>query len=220
MDPEDETAGFEQLWQAFPRKHQRSKAKAAYETLAPDAQMHRTLVARAVEWSDHYRTTDTERRWWKHLHSWLAEERYLEDLPVPYENPKEAAIAKSKESAPKKTDAKPKTGQKSTGLSPKTPIGPHAVTIIGSEMPDDAMATETRVRFSYRIEGGEHDGKEFSHTFKQFSDDEDEQTAGQSIFANLRIAAGNEEIDDTSDLHGITLRATVGPMGRVTYAPL
>ena len=208
--------GFEELWAAYPRKHDRSKAQAAYNKLAPDAVLHATLVAKANAWTEHYQKNATERQWWKHLHNWLAEERYLKDLPVPYENPKEAAIARKRESCPRKGNRD--APAKEVGLSPKTPQGRHKVKVIGSELPDGSHDPEQRFIFSFRIEDGQHEGKEFSHTFKMASNDESQHAAGSSFFADLRKATGVLEPDDTSDFHDKALLAIVGKMGRIEYA--
>jgi hypothetical protein len=219
VDPKAKSNLFEDLWAVFPRKHHRSKAQAAYKALAPDAELHANLVASAIAWAAHYEKTGTEKKWWKHMHTWLVEERYLEDLPEPYENPKEAAIAKAKENGPRKA-SKPQPVGKATGLSPKTPIGRHKVKVVGSEMPDDRGSPEQRFKFSYRIEDGDHEGTEFSHTFKCVSADESQQTEGQSFFADLRKATGVIEPEDTSDFHEVLLRAIVTSMGRIEYAAL
>jgi len=128
-------------------------------------------------------------------------------------------MARARENGPRKAGKSPPAG-KATGLSPKTPIGRHKVKIVGSEMPDDSDSPERRFRFSYRIEDGDHEGKEFSHTFKYLSGDENLQAEGQSIFADLRKATGVVEPEDTSDLHDCSLRAIVGSMGRIEYAAL
>jgi hypothetical protein len=210
--------GFEELWAAFPRKHDRSKAIAAYKKLAPNIELHNTLVATAIAWADHYRQNATEQKWWKHLHNWLAEERYLEDLPVPYENPKEAAIARKLENGPRKGNTE--TPAKDVGLSAKTPQGRHTVKVLSSEMPDAYGSPESRMIFCFRIQDGEHAGKEFSHSFKVVSDDEATQTNGQSFHADLRTATGVLEAEDTSDYHDKALLAIVGKMGRIEYAPI
>jgi hypothetical protein len=217
VDPKAQPNLFEELWAAFPRKHHRAKARAAYKTLAPDEALHADLMASAIALAAHYEKTATEKKWWKHMHTWLAEERYLEDLPEPYENPKEAAIAKAKENGPRK--GKPQPAGKATGLSPKTPIGRHKVKIVGSEMPDDKGSAEIRMKFCYRIEDGDREGTEFSHTFKLVSSDETLQTDGQSIYADLRKATGVLEPDDTSDFHDRSLLAVVSGMGRIKYEP-
>jgi DNA-binding Lrp family transcriptional regulator len=101
-DPEAQPIRFEELWAAFPRKRQRAKAKAEYDKLEPNEALHADLVTAATALAAHHEKNGTEKKWWKHLHSWLAQECYFEDLPEPYENPKEAAIARSKENGPRK----------------------------------------------------------------------------------------------------------------------
>jgi hypothetical protein len=216
VDPKAQPNRFEELWAAFPRKHHRTKARIAYAALAPDEALHADLMAAAIALAGHYEKSATEKKWWKHMHTWLAEERYLEDLPEPYENPKEAAIARAREKGPRK--AASTTPAKATGLSPGTPIGRHKVKIVGSEFPDNTSSPEVRIKFFYRIEDGDHTGKEFSHTFKILSDDENTRMDGQSIYANIRNATGVLEPDDTCDFHDKVMHAVVGKMGRIEYA--
>lgn len=214
----DLPAGFEQLWTAWPRKHHIAKARAAYKALAPDATLHATLVAKATQWAAHYQQTATEKRWWKHMHTWLAEERYLEDPPEPYENPKEAAIARKRESGPRKASKQETVGK--SGLSSGTPIGRHKVSITDFDMTGGSFDKEREFIVSFKIEDGDHGGKVFSHTFNFISSDEDTQTAGQMHYTNIRHATGILEPDDTSDFHGKTLVANVKAMGRIEYASL
>jgi hypothetical protein len=217
VDPGTQPNLFEELWAAFPRKHHRAKARAAYKALAPDEALHADLMAAAIALAVHYEKSATEKKWWKHMHTWLAEERYLEDLPEPYENPKEAAIARARENGPHK--AKTTAPAKATGLSPKTPIGRHTAKIAGCELLKD-NSDEVRLKFCFRIEDGNSEATEFSHTFKWLSKDEDLQTQGQSIYADIRKATGILEPEDTSDFHNKSLLAIVGSMGRIEYAAL
>jgi hypothetical protein len=221
VDPKAKSNPFEELWAIYPRKHHRAKAQAAYKALAPDPSLHAMLVVKAVAWAEHYEKTATDKKWWKHMHNWLSEERYLEDLPEPYENPKEAAIARARKKNGPGSSSKPQlAAARALGLSPKTPTGRHPVKVVGSEMPDDINSPEQRFKFLYRIEGGDHEGKEFSHTFKCLSADENQQIEGMSIFSELRHATGIIEPQDTSDLHDKCLRAVVGGMGRIRYEAL
>lgn len=87
-------------------------------------------------------------------------------------------------------------------------------------MPDERGNAEQRIKLSFLIEDGEHDGKEFSHTFKYGSDDEEERLRGSETFAELRRATGILEPEDTSDFHEKYLRAVVAPMGRISYEAL
>jgi hypothetical protein len=76
------------------------------------------------------------------------------------------------------------------------------------------------MKVCYRIDNGDHEGQEFSHTFKYLSADESLQTDGHSIYADPRKATGILEPEDASDFHDKSLWATVGPMGRIEYATL
>ncbi|WP_271574006.1 hypothetical protein [Bradyrhizobium sp. CCBAU 11361] len=175
-------------------------------------------MTQAAAWASHYQQTATEKKWWKHLHTWLAEERYLEDLPEPYENPKEAAIARARENSLRKTDKSKESGK--SGLSPKTPVGRHTVNIVGTDVTGGGWTQESELQIKFRIEDGDHEGKEFSHSFKLMSADESAQDQGLATFRQIREATGVLEPEDTSDLHDKTLLATVRAMGRIEYAPL
>ena len=215
-DPKGETKiPFEQLWAAFPRKHERAKARAAYAKLEPNDELHAKLVQRATALAAHYQTTATDKKWWKHLHNWLAEERYLEDLPVPYENAKDAAIARAKSGPRQAKEESSEPG--ASGLTPKTPRGPHVVEIVGCELAT-AINNDTAITFHYRIRGGDHDGKEFSHSFA-LSDSHGGNIEGQAVFRDIREATGVLAPDETTDFHGVVLCADIGKFGRVKYAP-
>lgn len=216
VDPEKvATVGFEELWAIWPRKHHVAKARAAYKAMAPDAAVHAAIVSKATQWAAHYQQTATEKKWWKHLHNWLGEERYLEDPPQPYENPKEAAIARKRENGPRKASKQEKVGK--SGLSSGTPQGRHKVSITDFDMPGGAFDQEKEFTVSFKIEDGVHNGKAFSHTFNIVSRDEAAQTTGQALYASIRHATGVLEPQDTSEFHGKPLFAVVKPMGRIEY---
>lgn len=222
LDPQQagQKAGgpFDQLWGAYPRKHGRSKAKAAYRDLAPNAELHGRLVQAATELADHYRASNTDRKWWKHLHTWLAGECWLEDLPVPYENAKEVAIARTKERAPRKAkDDQSESDEARVGISPGTPMGRHVVEIVGS---DEETKTngDIALSFRHRVQGGKHDGKEFTHRFAYF-DSKGIDDKGSSTFFDIRQSTGKPNSHATSELHGAVLCAVVSRGGVIQYEP-
>lgn len=92
-DPE----GFNELYKAYGLRRKRAEAKSVYEKIAPDAHLHARMVEAAGLWYSAYEENDTDIKWRKHLHSWLAKECWEEDPPVAYVDPKEAAIAKAKD---------------------------------------------------------------------------------------------------------------------------
>lgn len=204
-DPEKPLARFEELWAAYPRKHDRSKARSAYSKLAPNEELHTRLVECAGALKAHYDAAGTERKYWKHLHNWLTEERYLEDLPVPYENPKDAAIAKRKERGPRKA---------ADDSSASAPGGKHAVEIIGCDL--TGTDQEKAFAFSFRIEGGKHDGKEFEHRFCYLEKDGIDEE-GSRIFSDICEATKIENPENSKDLLGALLCASVSRGGAIRY---
>jgi len=78
---------FDELWNVYGRKHERSKAKAEYQKLDPDVMLHAKIVQAAAKWRAAYEAQGRPKKYWKCLHTWLAGECWLEDLPEPYENP-------------------------------------------------------------------------------------------------------------------------------------
>jgi hypothetical protein len=192
---------FEELWAAYPRKHQRSKAQAAYKALAPNPGLHAILVEKAAQWAAHYEQTGTEKKWWKHLHRWLEDQCYLEDLPVAYEDPKEAAIARRASLPPKKS-----------GSSVKAPLGSHRLTVTAAKVGKLSNNDET-LDLHFRVMGGPYDGREFSDSIVFDSEDQFSREAGQEIFARFREATGIGSRQDASDFVDCVLRATVTKMG-------
>lgn len=204
--------GFEQLWSAWPRKHHRAKAQAAYKALNPDAPLQDILVTRAALWASHYEQTGMDKRWWKYLHTWIRDECYLEDLPIPYENPNERKPSKAKES----------TGPQSTGksgLSPKAPLGEHNVTVMAAHITKSTTKDEehSHLNMVYRIKGGPHDGKEFSHSFVFDSDNEQMRHRGQDMFHALWKAVDVSQPKEPSDFLNSSLVVRIGKLGRVQY---
>lgn len=95
-DPE----GFEDFWKSYPRKHQRSKAEAAWAKLAPDADLAAVIIDGAKRLAGHYAEHPIDKKWMKLPANWLAGKGWTEDLPEIYVDAKQAAIAK-KASQPK-----------------------------------------------------------------------------------------------------------------------
>lgn len=77
---------FDELWNTYGRKQSRSKAKAEYQKLDPDATLHAKLIRAAKDWTAAYEAQGRPKMYWKYLHTWLAGECWLEDTPEPYEH--------------------------------------------------------------------------------------------------------------------------------------
>jgi hypothetical protein len=201
---------------AYPLKLDKSKAKAAYAELAPDIDLHARLVDAGTRLAHHYAENATERKWQKRLHRWLIEERYDEE-PLAYVDAKEAAIATRATSGPRKAkgDAAPQAG-KATGPS-GAPLGRYVVRVVRGEQV--TYAGEHSIKLRYRIEGGEHHGKEFDHGFVYRTDEEsDDGTKGQAMLNNITTASGVNPPDATG-FNGLTMVAKVTKGGAIEYVP-
>ena len=176
--------------------------KAEYKKLAPNAELHASLVAAAIALAEHHSTAGTDKTWIKRLQNWIREERYLEDLPVPYVNAKEAAIARAKEGGPRKakdTQAPNKAESPAeitptqngrapppAGLSSNTPKGKHAVEIADADVlfvrkhADDFLG-ETSLILHNRIIGGSHDGVKFTHMFVYGAENDEMREAARAM---------------------------------------
>jgi hypothetical protein len=87
-------------------------------------------------------------------------------------------------------------------------------------MMGSGFGDEVSIQFDFQIENGGHKDRGFSHVFKIVSADEEQQTKGQSIYAQLRNATGVLEPENTIDFLDKCVQAIVGKMGRVGYAAL
>lgn len=211
-------APFDELWGAWGRKEKRANARDAYVKLAPDAGLHITLVQAASAWTANYALIERPRQFQKFLHTWINDECWLEDLPGRFENAKDAAIARAREPAPRKTGAASREPIGSAyGLSGGTPMGRHLVEIVGSKE-ETKTNGDIALSFCHRIRGGKHDGTEFTHRFayvnaKGMTDE------GDRIFYDIRQSTGIRSVQLTSELHGAVLCAVVSEGRRIAYEP-
>jgi len=135
-------------------------------------------------------------------------------LPPPYENAKDAAIARAATRGPRDVRAASAESSSAYGVSLGTPAGRHVIEIIDSKA-EKKTNDDKAFCFSYRIHGGKYDGEEFSHRFTH-SDwvgtlDKD------SRIADLQKATGRCDVNDSAQLHGAMLCAVVSKGGRIKY---
>ncbi len=96
-DPEEKKKPFDIFWQTFPRKYKKPKARAAWDKLNPSEELADRIIEAASLWAEHYTINPIDKKWMPSPANWLAGERYDEDLPEIYEDPKERAISKAKD---------------------------------------------------------------------------------------------------------------------------
>src|SRR5690606_25504744 len=79
---------FDEFWLHFPRKHQRSKAEAAWAKLAPDADLAAVIIEGAKRLAGHYAEHPIDKKWMKLPANWLVGKGWTEDLPEIYADAK------------------------------------------------------------------------------------------------------------------------------------
>lgn len=224
-DPE---SAFERFWSAYPRKYQKPKARAAWDKLAPDAELADRIIEAAIEWAAHYEAHPVEKKWIPAPANWLSGERYDEDLPEVYVDAKQAAIAKAKdrpkESAP---DLDPVADNSREDVpfwdrgNPATwPAGSYAIKIVDSHV-ERPSRDEEMVILTYRIVDGENAGEEREHGFWVSGPYAPSLVSEGRAYLDAVMKSVNHhgELSDTADLHDRFLRATVRD-GKIEYSAL
>lgn len=219
---EDETGGtkakdpFDDLYRAYGVRGEKAAARRAYEKLAPATDLHAAMIATAKLWRE--AAGDSIER--MHLKRWIEEERYDED-PKGERKPREKKAKKKSE--PKnvaddyfddKEDDVPEPD-----VSPFAPRGRNTFKIRNTyvSMRDgDKILNLTLVA----IDAPGSLDVEFAHSFAFEAKDKHLQDEGQRRLSQICRATGLIELDDSDDLKGQHVTATIDDYGRITYEPL
>src|SRR3954466_7684224 len=104
--------------------------------------------------------------------------------------------------------ARPAQQECRAGLSYGTPLGSHVAKITGLDVHDEESGT-TKLKLCYRIEGGEHEGKDFHHEFYLASGSETLAKKGEALFDAVRRAVAIPCPQVPEELHDKTLVVNV-----------
>ncbi|MGQ3214680.1 hypothetical protein [Shinella sp.] len=206
---------FEGFWNAFPRKYQKPKARSAWSNLAPDVSTAERIIAAASAWAAHYEKHPIDKKWMPTPANWLSGERFDEDLPEIYSDPKEAAIARRTTKATSEPENTEEPAVEWCGeISPFVPSGTHRIKVTAASTIADGDGELLSLVLDIDDGGSLLTG--ISHTFPIRAGDHAVQERGQ---ANLRVISSGHTSDDVLDLVGSKCRMCVGKDGRVTYLP-
>ncbi|SDP46819.1 hypothetical protein SAMN05428967_2254 [Phyllobacterium sp. YR620] len=217
-------SAFDKFWLAFPRKFQKPKARSAWDKINPSEELAGRIIEAASLWAAHYASQSTDKKWIPTPANWLTGERYDEDLPDVYTDPKEAAIAKANERKPSKpavaandNDGLPALPVYQWDVGPFSPFGTFRGEIIDSHVgwpnPKDQQAV-----FTIELDGRE--GNTVDHTFFVQAADPKKQERGQQFLRDIMRAVSFEgALDDTDQLHFRPLQVTID-RGLISYAPI
>ncbi|RUU92801.1 hypothetical protein EOB59_05435 [Mesorhizobium sp. M7A.F.Ca.MR.176.00.0.0] len=233
--PRDPENGFEQFWKAFPRKHYRTAAEAAWGKIAPDAELLETIIGAAEALANHYAANPIEKKWMRTAPKWLAGKGWTEDLPSVYADPRDAAIAKAKD-RPKKDkpasvaqveadndnkDNLDAPGEWIGDVGVFSPFGRFGAEIAGSKVHwRDEHNEQVVLTLRLNPSGGIASGVEVEHTFLSQSADEQKQKRGQAFLNRIAFCLGIEhDLEDTDVFHGRTLSCYISNRGEISYMP-
>lgn len=177
-EEESETkGGFEELWVAYGYRRGRAEARKAYEAVAPDSELHASMVAAAVEWRETWAAQGKADAPRFSLAKWIEREEYECAPPTAYQ--------------PKARRPKP-----ASQPSARPRAADRAVVIVASDVVRDGADSRLVAQL-------EADGSPVGELVIDLETDNAEtQAAGQRRFAELTRAMDLLTVDDSKDLHG------------------
>lgn len=192
--------GFEEFWNAWPRKHAIKKARAEWAKIIFDADI---VIDAARDWAAHYAKHGTEKKWIPEPANWLAGERWREDLPLIHGDAKGAAIAKAKANAPLKEErvvsVAVNDNQPESGSPTAWPTGWHVGEFTCGDVVE--VGTEVHVDIRFLAGPGPHVGREFKHHFLVKSANKAKEEEGLRYLDALSDAVGlTSRIQDIEEL--------------------
>jgi len=211
--------GFEKLWKEYAWPHKRPQAKEAWDKLSPDLETIEVILASARRWAAHYAEQATPAKWRVLLHNFIAQERYLEDPPVPRGGP-DKAVTK-----PKLARRAPTTSLVPADVprlvvvrsSAATTLTPMTATVAQADVvPDDDSCPSVWLQF--QVLAGDFAGETFERTIRYRSGDlQTREEAKSDLAALCRAAHIAGKFRNTDVLIGREILVTRQPNGRLFF---
>jgi len=187
--------GFEELWKTyFPKRGQgdKKKARSAYEALAPDADLHSSMLVSARAWFEAWQAQCKPEAPRKHLDTWLTGEHYDCEPPTAYKAKERKAKAPTKASNDNDPD---ETQAPDFTVHPDQPAEGTIEKVEDWTDPDDGAKALT---IHYRT----HSDELVEQFFVYESDNEREQLDGQEELRTVLDAVSLDGIDSAKELIG------------------
>ncbi|MBM7045231.1 hypothetical protein [Rhizobium lusitanum] len=185
--------GFEELWRKYDYKQRKRDARAAYDKIAPNAELHAEILTAASRWQTSWAAqgkTDAPRFT---LAKWLEREEYECDPPTAYQ-PKE-----------KKRKAEPTAGLKPAPAeqkpAPDFTIYPNK--FLSAIIDHVDVDTHEDGALIMTVWFRTPDGINVDHMVIIESPEQQEQARGKDELGLLLSAVGLEDINDSSELVGL-----------------
>lgn len=202
---------FEQLFTAYGVRQKKVDARAAYEKLAPDAEMHQRMIAAARAWRE--AAGDAVGRF--HLRRWIEDECYDCDPPTPFA-PRER---KAKEEAPARAPRQPTSWAGDVAYT--APRGSFVVGIVESELKQSALETTLSLVLETEkpVQSPLGPTTRIEHTVYLEAADGEMQYRGQKLFSQIIAAQGKTDVpEDCEDLHFWPMKVTIDQQGMISYS--
>ncbi|KQV81326.1 hypothetical protein ASC90_03100 [Rhizobium sp. Root1220] len=208
--------GFEELWKTyFPNRGQgdKKKARAVYEKLAPDADLHAALLESAQSWFDAWAAQGKPDAPRKHLDTWLAGEHYECDPPSAYkakERKAPAARALKPEPVNDNEPAAEEIPDFMKGSPSLWPEGEYWGEFVENEVLLEYDGKDTAVHLTFLVNTpGENFGKRLLHRFYAQSWMKSAQDEGNRYLVDICGAIGVPGCDELDELmfHPIRVKA-------------
>lgn len=212
--------GFEELWKTyFPKRGQgdKKKARSAYEALAPDANLHSSMLVSAKLWFDAWQAQDKPDAPRKHLDTWLTGEHYDCEPPTAYKA-KEKPTTKKPTKASNDNFANERPANDSDyvcDVGPFSDIGTFDATIVDTEVKFVDRFTE---QVDIHLLWGSNGGQGAKHTLFYQHKDQAVQERGQAFIRSISDCLDIDELKDTEELHGRKIRCTINRRLAISYA--
>lgn len=213
--------GFDELWKTyFPKRGQgdKKKARAAYEALAPDADLHGSLLDAAGVWFAAWQAQGKPDAPRKHLDTWLAGEHYDCEPPTAYK-PKDKPAAKKQTKASNDNFANERPADGSDyvlDVGPFSDIGTFDATIVDTKVQViDQFTEQVKIYLQW---GPQNTGTCAEHTLYYQHRDPAIQERGQAFIRSLSDCLDIDELKDTDELHGRKIKCTINRRLAISYA--
>ena len=199
--------GFEELWRSYAYPKGKREARLAYEKLAPDADLHATMVAAAIEWRETWAAQGKSDAPRFTLAKWIEREEYECAPPTAY-TPKERKAKPALESlaAP---GGKP-------DLPPGHPVGRFVVEIVAFDYLGGKFDPEVPVGIT--LASDQFMGALKYEVLVASSVNRNAAERGYRMIDEILLALEVTSTKDTDDLLFKPLLATISKTGLISYS--
>ncbi len=188
------------MWRGYDYRQKKKEAKAAYDKLAPDAELHARIMAAAIAWQQSWAAQGKQDAPRFTLAKWLEREEYECDPPTAYK-PKELKAKPPAKVEPANDNVPPEAEVPDymKGHPSLWPVGEYCGEFVEGNVDDSTGDHEVTLSFLV-VSPEEHIGDVFEHRFFSQACIKSYQEEGQKIITDIVTALGMSGVTDTDEL--------------------